>query len=108
MSKSIGSLEEIVLLIVIVLGDNAYAVTIVDEYEKQFGKSITIPAIHTVLRRLEGKGFIKSRVGGATNLRGGRSKRFYSITKVGYETARELNEQRTTLWNMAPKISFNS
>ena len=51
MSKSIGSLEEIVLLIVIVLGDNAYAVTIVDEYEKQFGKSITIPAIHTVLRR---------------------------------------------------------
>ena len=107
MSKSIGSLEEIVLLIVIVLEDNAYAVTISDEYEKQFGKSISIPAIHTVLRRLENKGFIKSHVGGATNLRGGRSKRFYTITKVGYETARELNQQRTTLWNMAPKISFN-
>lgn len=107
MSKSIGSLEEIVLLIVIVLEDNAYAVTIADEYEKQFEKSISIPAIHTVLRRLESKGFIKSHVGGATNLRGGRSKRFYTITKVGYETARELNEQRTTLWNMAPKISFN-
>ncbi len=107
MSKSIGSLEEIVLLIVIVLEENAYAVTIAEEYQRQFNKSITIPAIHTVLRRLEQKGLIKSRVGGATNLRGGRSKRYYSITKVGYETAKELNEQRSVLWNMAPKISFN-
>lgn len=108
MNKSIGSLEEVVLLLVIVLEDNAYAVTIAEEYQKQFQKSITIPAIHTVLRRLEKKGFIKSHVGGATNLRGGRSKRFYSITKVGYDLARELNEQRTALWNQAPKISFNS
>lgn len=107
MAKSIGSLEEIVLLIVIVLDDNAYAVTISEEYTRQFGKSITIPAIHTVLRRLEEKGFIKSRVGGATQLRGGRSKRYYNITKVGYETAKALNQQREALWSMAPKISFN-
>lgn len=107
MSKSIGSLEEVILLIVIVLDENAYAVTIAEEYQKQFKKSITIPAIHTVLRRLEDKGLIKSSVGGATKLRGGRSKRFYSITKVGYETAKELNQQRETLWKMAPKLSFN-
>ncbi len=107
MSKSIGSLEEIIMLLVIVLEENAYAVTIAEEYQRQFKKSITIPAIHTVLRRLEEKGLIKSRVGGATNLRGGRSKRFYSITKVGYDTAKELNAQREALWSMAPKISFN-
>ncbi len=107
MSRSIGSLEEVILLMVIVLEDNAYAVTISEEYSRQFSKSITIPAIHTVLRRLEEKGLIKSRVGGSTNLRGGRSKRFYYITKVGYETAKELNEQRAMLWNMAPKLSFN-
>jgi PadR family transcriptional regulator len=107
MSKTIGSLEETILLIVIILGDTAYAVTISEEYKKQFEKSITIPAIHTVLRRLEEKGLIKSRVGGATNLRGGRSKRYYSITKVGYETTKALNEQRTALWDLAPKISFN-
>ena len=107
MSKSIGALEEIILLLVIVLEENAYAVTISEEYEKQFNKSISIPAIHTVLRRLEKKGLIVSKVGGATNLRGGRSKRYYFITKVGYETAKELNEQRATLWNMAPKLSFN-
>lgn len=107
MSKSIGSLEESILLIVIVLNDSAYAVTISEEYTKQFDKSISIPAIHTVLRRLEEKGLIKSRVGGATNLRGGRSKRIYSITSVGYELAKALNRQREALWSIAPKLSFD-
>lgn len=106
MNKSIGSLEEIILLIVIVLNDSAYAVSISEEYAKQFDKTISIPAIHTVLRRLEEKGLIKSRVGGATNLRGGRSKRIYSITNVGYQLAKDLNKQRETLWSMAPKLSF--
>lgn len=106
MNQSIGTLEEIVLLIVLVLEDNAYAVTISEEYQRQFNKSITIPAIHTVLRRLEGKGLIQSSVGGATKLRGGRSKRFYTITKVGYEAIQELQQQRNALWNQAPKVSF--
>lgn len=106
MSKSIGSLEESTLLIVIVLNDSAYAVSISEEYTKQFNKTISIPAIHTVLRRLEEKGLIKSRVGGSTNLRGGRSKRIYAITNVGYQLAKELNAQREALWNMAPKLSF--
>ncbi len=106
MNKSIGALEEIILLIVIVLNDSAYAVSISEEYSKQFNKTISIPAIHTVLRRLEEKGLIKSRVGGSTNLRGGRSKRIYSITNVGYQLAKDLNKQRETLWSMAPKLSF--
>lgn len=106
MSKSIGSLEESILLIVIVLNDSAYAVTISEEYTKQFNKTISVPAIHTVLRRLEEKSLIKSRVGGATKLRGGRSKRIYAITNAGYQLAKELNRQREALWSMAPKLSF--
>ena len=62
----IGEFEELVLLTAAALGDAAYGVAIVSEIKEVTGREVNIGAIHTVLRRLEDKGFMKSRLGGAT------------------------------------------
>ena len=58
MAKNLGHLEESILLMVMIVED-AYGVSIATAYEKHTNNSISIPAIHTVLKRLEGKGMVK-------------------------------------------------
>ena len=105
-NKSLGALEEFVLLLILVMEGEAYSVTLSEEYKKQTGKSISIPAMHTVLRQLEKKGFVESSVGGATKERGGRSKRIYSLTAVGFKVIKQVQDDRNRLWGMAPDVSF--
>ena len=107
MIPNLGSLEETILLIVLVMDDEAYGVTIADTYFEHMGKRIAIPAIYTVLKRLEKKGFLKSGMRGATAERGGRKKRLYEITQSGYYALRELREARNKLWEVAPSLKFN-
>ena len=76
----LGNFEELVLLLVGILFEKAYSVNIVDEYEKQTGKKINISAIHTVLYRLEEKGFLESRLSESTGERGGKRKRLFYLT----------------------------
>ena len=104
--QSLGSLEEFTILLVLVMDNEVYGVTVGEEYFKQTGKSISIPAIHTVLKRLEKKGLIQSKVGGATQIRGGRRKRIYEITDTGYNTIRDIQDNRNKLWELAPTLSF--
>ncbi len=103
--SSIGSLEETILLIVLVMQEDVYGVSVVEEYEKRTGKTISIPAIHTVLSRLEKKGFVSSQMGGATSERGGRKKRIFEITRTGYKILTELKATRDELWEMAPQFN---
>ena len=70
MNYQLGNLEEAVLLIALYL-DEVYGVSVAEEYKRQTGQGISIPAIHTVLRRLEDKGMLKSRMGEASPERGG-------------------------------------
>ncbi|MBR06599.1 MAG: PadR family transcriptional regulator [Rickettsiales bacterium] len=106
MNESIGSLEETILLLVLVMQDAAYGVSVGEEYQKQTGKSISIPAIHTVLKRLEKKGFLTSTMGGATTERGGRKKRLFEITKSGYKIIADLRDTRNNLWKIAPQLNM--
>ena len=71
----LGEFEELVLLAVGILFDDAYGLAIVDELEKQTGRNIMISSVHKALVRLEDKGYLKSHRGGATEVRGGRDKR---------------------------------
>lgn len=105
-TPNLGSLEETILLIVLAMPDEAYGVSVAEEYQFRSGKTISIPAIHTVLTRLEKKGFLTSKMGGATADRGGRKKRLYEITPFGYKVLSELRETRETLWNIAPKFNI--
>ena len=103
----IGSLEEMAMLLAAALGDDAYAVSIANEYTERTGNNISIPAIHTVLKRLEEKGLLASRESAPTQERGGRKKRIYSITQMGYKVIHELRSQREDLWSLVPKMSIS-
>jgi DNA-binding PadR family transcriptional regulator len=100
----LGEFEELVLLSVGILFDDAYGLAIVDELEKQTGRNIMISSVHKALVRLEEKGFLKSRMGGATSLRGGRDKRLYALTRTGISVLSESREMRNTMWKQIPKI----
>ncbi len=81
--ESLGELEELVLLTVGSLNNEAYAVAILEEIKNQAARNPDVTAIHSVLRRLESKGYVTSTMGGATADRGGRRKRFFSLTVAG-------------------------
>lgn len=99
---SIGEFEEIVLLISALLEEDAYGVTITQEIERQTGRKVGFNTVHTTLQRLEEKGLIASKMGGATAERGGRRKRYFRITALGSRTLRELKELREKLWKVLP------
>ena len=82
-TKSIGELEELILLVVGALKYSVYAQSIQEELLTRAKRKIDITAIHTVLRRLEIKGLINSELGGISKVRGGRSKRFVRLTAEG-------------------------
>jgi DNA-binding PadR family transcriptional regulator len=63
-----------------------------------------ISSVHKVLVRLEDKGFLKSRMGGATQERGGREKRLYTLTQSGIKVLHQSREMRNTMWEQVPKV----
>lgn len=104
---TIGYLEETVLLLVMMMAEDAYAYAVSLEYEKQTGKSISISAIHTVLTRLEKKGLVTSYMGGSTEERGGRRKRIFQATTYGENTIRETKAERVKLWKQIPGFDLS-
>jgi PadR family transcriptional regulator PadR len=102
----IGELEELVLLMVGILYKDAYGVAVMDEIEKQTGRSLNISAVHTVLKRLEEKGLLTSEMGDPTNERGGRRKRIFLLTASGKKALGEANEMRNQLFKKIPKVSW--
>ena len=103
---SLGEFEELVLLMVAALHDEAYGVIILENLEDKLGKKVNISAVHVVLKRMEDKGFVKSRYGGITEDRGGRRKKFYVITAIGKRMLDTQYELRTGIYKQIPKISF--
>ena len=107
MGFQLGTLEEMILIL-LMMKDETYGVEIAKEYKAKLGQSISIPAIHVVLKRLEKKGFVTSRMGEPTQERGGKSKRLYKATHQGYETAHEIQKKRNELWSTIPKLNIKT
>ena len=103
---SIGEFEELVLLMVAALHDEAYGVSIQENLVEKLAKNINISAVHVALKRMEDKGFVKSRFGGITEDRGGRRKKYYVITALGKRMLDGQFELRNSLYKMIPKVSF--
>ena len=97
-----GEFEEIVLLTVAILGEEAYGVTVTQELEQKTGRSVGFSTVHTTLQRLEEKGFLASQMGGATAERGGRRKRFFTVTAAGRKALVEVKQVREELWGALP------
>ena len=96
----LGELEELVLLAVYGLAENAYGGAVVERLEATAGRKASLGAIYSALDRLERKACLTSRVGGATPERGGRRKRLFTITPTGEETLARLRESRRAMWKL--------
>jgi PadR family transcriptional regulator PadR len=104
--SQIGELEELVLLTVGSIYEQAYAVMILEVIKDHTGRNIDVTAIHSVLRRLENKGFLTSSMGGATQERGGRRKKFFVLSQSGRQTIDEVMSVRSALYEKIPKLTF--
>lgn len=102
----LGEFEEVAMLAVGILFPEAYGVAIIDEIESRLNRKVSIGALQTVLRRLESKGFLTSKFGEATNMRGGKRKRYFSLTTLGSRVLRETQEQRLEMFRAIPRIAF--
>jgi DNA-binding PadR family transcriptional regulator len=101
---NLGEFEELVLLTIAALVNDAYSVAICDELEKHSGRSARLGVVHSVLNRLEEKGFVKSHLGEATNTRGGKRKRYYTVTNGGKAALIKAREVREELWKRIPDL----
>lgn len=99
---NLGEFEELVLLTIATLVNDAYSVAVCDELEKHSGRSVKLGVVHAVLNRLEEKGLVKSKLGEATNARGGKRKRYYTVTNAGKSSLIKAKELRDQLWNKIP------
>jgi PadR family transcriptional regulator, regulatory protein PadR len=103
---NLGEFEELVLLTIASLLNDAYSVAICDELARQTKRNVKLGVVHAVLVRLEDKGFAKSKLGEATQMRGGKRKRYYSVTNAGKSTLIKSKEVRDQLWSMIPELSL--
>lgn len=86
--SSIGELETLILLAMLRIGAGAYGVSIRDEIADRTGRRLSRGAIYTATGRLEAKGFVVSALGEATPARGGRAKRYLTVTDAGMDVLR--------------------
>ncbi|MEP1095688.1 MAG: helix-turn-helix transcriptional regulator [Cyclobacteriaceae bacterium] len=105
-SYQLGELEELALMIVAILQENAYGVKVMDEIMDQIGRKVNISAVHTVLDRLEKKDFVTSYMGGASSERGGRRKRIFKVTTAGSKAIEYVHQTRNKLYGKIPKTAL--
>lgn len=98
-----GEFEEIVILTVGILNNEAYSVAIKNEIESRLQRSVSMGALHTALNRLEDKGYLKSFAGESTEERAGRPRRYFQITALGKRAMQFAKETRDQLWQAIPK-----
>lgn len=109
MSKEhLGELEELVLLLIIMLKEEAYGLAIRHALKEHANRSVTIGAVHGTVNRLERKGLIASAMGGATDERGGRRKRIFSITNAGKSALEKSRDVKVSLWQKIPELSLHN
>lgn len=102
----LGEFEELVLISVAALAEDAYGVSIMQYIVEETGRNVNISAVHEVLKRLQRKGYLKSRMGGATQERGGRRKRFFTMTVSGRKTLEVTMKLKLQLYKQVPDFSL--
>ncbi len=100
MAELLGTFEQMVLLAVVGLGEDAYGRAVFREVEQGFSESRTVSAgaMYTTLDRLEGKGLVTSRLEDGTPERAGRARRFYRVTAAGASALSETRRALQAMW----------
>ncbi len=96
--------ELMLLLATLRVGDDAYGVTIAREIEASGERTVMLGAVYTGLDRLEANGLMASTVGSPTSERGGRAKRYFSVTPSGMKAVRQAKRAFTRLWSGVPGL----
>jgi DNA-binding PadR family transcriptional regulator len=97
--------EIMILLAIIRIGDEAYGVPIAREIETTTGRVVQLPAVYAALDRLEDQRLVESRLGEATPQRGGRAKKYFSLTAAGLGSVRDTRQALTALWSRLPQLT---
>ena len=100
----LGEFEELVLLTVGILYDDAYGLAITEELEKQTNRKVMLSSVHKSLVRLEQKDFLRSELSAPSAERGGRKKKLYFLTEAGREAVRHAYELRNKMWDQVPSV----
>ncbi|MFM8833227.1 MAG: PadR family transcriptional regulator [Cytophagales bacterium] len=103
---NLGEFEELVLLTIASMVNDAYSVAICDDLEKRTKRSVKLGVVHAVLSRLEEKGLAKSKLGEATSARGGKRKRYYTVTNAGKVSLLKAKELRDQYWQLIPNLKL--
>ncbi len=105
--EHLGELEELVLLLVVMLKEEAYGLAIRHALREHAERTVTIGAVHGTVNRLEKKGYLESEMGGATDLRGGRRKRLFKITMTGRKALARSRDVKVNLWRQIPELTVS-
>jgi DNA-binding PadR family transcriptional regulator len=95
----VGELEQLILLVVLRLEDEAYANPIREDLDRVAGRRIARGALYTALERLEQKGCLRSAMGEPLPERGGRARRYFAVTASGLRALRESRRVLLGLWD---------
>lgn len=98
MREHLGEFEQIVLLALLRLGENAYGVPVRREIEERTGRSLTVGALYRTLDRLEEKGYVSSWTGDPSPERGGRAKRYFRVDPLGLRALRQTQRELNAMW----------
>jgi PadR family transcriptional regulator PadR len=105
---TLGEFEEVVILTIAILYNEAYGVSVKKEIESRLSRGVSMGALHTALVRLEDKGYIKSFNGERTEDRMGRPKKYFQLTALGKKAIAHSKETRDQLWKAIPKVVFET
>jgi DNA-binding PadR family transcriptional regulator len=97
-SSPLGGFEELILLAVEALGDDAYGVSVQEMAEESAGRPVSLGAVYAALDRLESKRYVKSWMEAGGEYRGGRSRRHFATTPLGREALLDIKRQRERIW----------
>ena len=106
--KLLSRIEEIILLSIWRLGEEAYGMTIREEVIKATGKKWLLGAIYGPLGRLYKNGYVSTLKGDPTPERGGRSKVYYRMTRKGLEALREIQQVNAMIWDGIEELKIDS
>jgi len=108
--EHLGEFEQIVLLAVLRLGENAYGVPVRREIEKRTQRSLTVGALYRTLDRLEDKGYVASWFSDPVPERGGRAKRYFRVEALGVRALRQSRQELAAMWEGVelPKAAHGS
>jgi DNA-binding PadR family transcriptional regulator len=97
--RALGELEQLILLAILRLGEEAYGVPIVEEIQRRTGREVSRTGVYVSLTRLEKRGLVSSRLADPTPERGGKAKRYFRLQPEAIERIKASKAALVQMWD---------